>query len=909
MNYRQLLSSGVFRFCTVALCYFLAGRFSLLLSMPPGYATAFYPAAGLALGAMLTYGLHAIPGVFVGALAFCLSVSFERALPFNMATLSVAMVLSMVAVLQAGLAGWLIQSRQKQAVTLDSNKEIAVFFLFSAVAAAAGTTADIGILRILGQLTRIQSDTNWLVWWVGDTLGMMIAAPVWLLFAGQPHQLWRSRRYKVLIPLSACILIVVIAFVFIRDRERDKQALEFRLEAQRMSQNVQSRLNHHAMVLDYLERLFASSNRVSQHEFAVFSEHALRDFPGISYLAWVPYVAPGAASAFEQTLNKDEFPGWRILPPAAKADTTELQRGNGRAMYPVLYLTPLNHHPDLPGRNLALQPASLHAIESARDSGETKTTPPSISGAGKQADSVSLFAPVYQNGRSLMNTEERRTAFTGVVTASFRLADILHETLSETEEKEFHLRFFDKDFPDGQSVFMDYASGLKEAPLFQSAIIFGSHQYVLQAQPSAEYWRTHISWVTWAAIIGGLSFTALFGAHLLMTSAHTHNVENLVRQRTAQLHDSENRLSTILNYAAEAILTCNANGLIQSANPSAENLFGLAPGGMRGRQLLSFFPDQTAQNLLRQQLSQVLPAELQLHHVNPERIEIQSQRQDGEILPLELAVTKVRLGQQTMLIIMLHDLSKTKRAERLKSEFVSAVSHELRTPLTSIRGVLGLLVGGVGEVIPPKTRGLLSMANENAIRLTKLINDLLDFDKLEYGGMQFDMQTYAVRTLVEKAITANQGYAENFRVHLHLLPDDTPGLSVVVDEGRFIQVLSNLISNAIKFSSENQDVEIAILQRTDWVRIEVRDRGIGIPDDFKDRIFHKFSQAEATAARKYAGTGLGLSLSKTLIEKMHGGIGFQSEIGVGSVFYLLLPAVRADEAAAEQSGVTSETSI
>jgi signal transduction histidine kinase len=136
--------------------------------------------------------------------------------------------------------------------------------------------------------------------------------------------------------------------------------------------------------------------------------------------------------------------------------------------------------------------------------------------------------------------------------------------------------------------------------------------------------------------------------------------------------------------------------------------------------------------------------------VNPERIEIQSQRQDGEILPLELAVTKVRLGQQTMLIIMLHDLSKTKRAERLKSEFVSAVSHELRTPLTSIRGVLGLLVGGVGEVIPPKTRGLLSMANENAIRLTKLINDLLDFDKLEYGGMQFDMQTYAVRTLVEK---------------------------------------------------------------------------------------------------------------------------------------------------------------
>jgi PAS domain-containing protein len=206
---------------------------------------------------------------------------------------------------------------------------------------------------------------------------------------------------------------------------------------------------------------------------------------------------------------------------------------------------------------------------------------------GRQRQPV--CTPVYQNGRSLMNTEERRTAFTGVVTASFRLADILHETLSETEEKEFHLRFFDKDFPDGQSVFMDYTSGLKEAPLFQSAIIFGSHQYVLQAQPSAEYWRTHISWVTWAAIIGGLSFTALFGAHLLMTSAHTHNVENLVRQRTAQLHDSENRLSTILNYAAEAILTCNANGLIQSANPSAENLFGLAPGGMRGRQLLSFF--------------------------------------------------------------------------------------------------------------------------------------------------------------------------------------------------------------------------------------------------------------------------------------------------------------------------------
>ncbi len=316
---------------------------------------------------------------------------------------------------------------------------------------------------------------------------------------------------------------------------------------------------------------------------------------------------------------------------------------------------------------------------------------------------------------------------------------------------------------------------------------------------------------------------------------------------------------------------------------------GYANGDLIGKNIFQLFPDSESAIFLSQHFGHQLANNKQQYLVDPNpRHQLTGKRSNGSEIPLELAITKVKIGAQTLFVTMLHDLTEEKRAEKLKSEFVSAVSHELRTPLTSIRGALGLLVGGVGGVIPEKSMGMLTMANDNAIRLTTLINDLLDFEKLEYGGMQFTLEATSLQELLEKSIQANQGYAHNYKIAMKFDPSNKDVI-VLVDAQRFIQVLSNLLSNAIKFSRDNGHVDIRTSYSNNWVKIEVQDYGIGISTEFKTSIFQKFSQEDAKAARKYAGTGLGLSLAKNMIEKMHGRIGFTSVEAEGSIFFIELP--------------------
>jgi signal transduction histidine kinase len=229
-----------------------------------------------------------------------------------------------------------------------------------------------------------------------------------------------------------------------------------------------------------------------------------------------------------------------------------------------------------------------------------------------------------------------------------------------------------------------------------------------------------------------------------------------------------------------------------------------------------------------------------------------------------------------------------KRLERLKEEFVSTVSHELRTPLTSIAASLGLLVGQTGEVLPGPTARLLSIAAANTQRLVRLVNDILDIEKLESGRVVFDFQKVNVRALVEHAIEANKDLAESHHVRIRLMDSSSIG-EVRADADRLVQVVTNLLSNSIKFSPADSEVIVSIANEADSVRISLRDHGIGISADFRDQLFEKFAQADATNARREGGTGLGLSIAKQIIERLGGEVGFRDAPGGGSVFYVDLP--------------------
>ncbi|MFT3931688.1 MAG: PAS domain S-box protein [Spongiibacteraceae bacterium] len=234
------------------------------------------------------------------------------------------------------------------------------------------------------------------------------------------------------------------------------------------------------------------------------------------------------------------------------------------------------------------------------------------------------------------------------------------------------------------------------------------------------------------------------------------------------------------------------------------------------------------------------------------------------------------------------DITELKRVARMKSEFVSSVSHELRTPLTSIRGSLGLVASGAVGELPAAAKDLIDIAHKNSERLSLLINDILDIEKIESGKMRLDIQPHSLRALLEQAIESNQGYTQNLSVYLQAQIDSDK--TIMVDVNRFMQVMANLISNAVKFSTPGDRVDITALGGDGCVRIEVCDRGPGIPLDFRDRIFQRFSQADSSDTRTRGGSGLGLAITKTLVEKMHGTIGFVDRDGGGTVFYVELPS-------------------
>ncbi len=383
---------------------------------------------------------------------------------------------------------------------------------------------------------------------------------------------------------------------------------------------------------------------------------------------------------------------------------------------------------------------------------------------------------------------------------------------------------------------------------------------------------------------------------------------------TLALRESASFQRTLLDAASLIIISTDVDGRVRSINAGAQRALGYTSDELVGKPPPAALHDAAEIAARAKELSAELGERIKpsfdvlvakARRGLTDENEWSYFRKDGTSFPVRLTVTAARddRGELVGFLGVGKDISEERRSlkarnevERLKDEFVSTVSHELRTPLTSIRGALSLLHGKVVDLSSSKGEELVRIAHANAERLIRLVNDILDLEKIEAGKLDLRSRSVAALKIIEGAIASTTAIASAAGIELAVIAED--GLELEADEDRLVQVLTNFISNALKFTPRGEVVRVTCAGSDGGVRFEVVDRGPGIAPEQQHTLFERFRQIDTSDARPRGGTGLGLAICKAIVEEHGGHVGLVSSRGLGSTFWFTVPLVRLAQAKA-----------
>lgn len=691
-----------------------------------------------------------------------------------------------------------------------------------------------------------------------------------------PQVAGRARaRYLAIATVTLLLLLTILAWHLTMRAAVEDGRQRFTRRVDDVDSSLQTRLVAYEHVLLGTLSLFRASNSVDRHEFATYVGGLALDvdYPGVQGVGYARVVAPSDLERFQAEIRAS-YPDFALKPPGPRELYTA-----------IVYLEPFS------GRNLRAfgfdmfsEPVRHAAMQIARDTGRA-----SISGPVRLVQETTekpqvgflMYAAHYRGDPA--TTEARRATLEGYVYSPFRMRDFMEGLGSDRGDLAMTIYDGPTDaiMFDDESLRQRFGAGFR--PAFEETRMVDVHGHpwrvVYHSRPTelAIPNAQHGLWVLAAgALIGGLCFATAWAFASVRKRA-----ELLADRMAAARRDGELRLRAILDNAVDAILTVDDHGRIESGNPATHATFAHDQGALVGVPLTSLMAAEH-----RDTLEECLRSAAGKPSV---RCDLVALRGGSDPFPAELTISPMKVGERFKFVCFVRDITDRQRVDRMKNEFISTVSHELRTPLTSIRGALGIIHAGEGS---PKLKSLAEIALRNSERLVRLINDILNIEKIESGRYELTIEPHRLGGLLAQAIEANQAFAEQHGVRLELdrMADD---VTVAVDADALSQVLTNLISNATKFSPREEHVRVSATATATGVRVSVTDHGRGIPPEFHGRIFQKFSQAEASDARVKGGTGLGLSISKALVERMGGSIAFASRLGEGTTFYFDLPIATA----------------
>ena len=661
----------------------------------------------------------------------------------------------------------------------------------------------------------------------------------------------------LLIALGLTLGITLAAWRYATKAVELEAHRHFEFRVAQMHEAIRRRMLDYAQVLRGGTGLIAASNAVSRDQWRAYVSklHLDKSYPGLQGLGYVEVIpADDALLVFEE-----------VLYGAVRTS---------------------------PGLGLAFDAATRSTLERARDSGAVTLTPwlSSAQDTTLQADFL-MFLPVYQNGMAVNDVSQRRLAVKGYIFAVFRASKLMRGILGVVDDMHLQIfdganasrtRVFDDNLPNigqiGQTSGSVYSAELRISVVDRVWTLRASTLPAFEAAID----RSRANLTLAVGLVVSLMLMAFVGALLVQRT----RALRITRRVTTELRESREVLGLALDGSNLSLFDCN----LQTGAVHLSERWSVLLG----------YPAQATDTTLRALAALVYPDDLP--HLRRALIDVlhgktvfydlehRVRHREGYwvwVRSRARVVERGSDGQALRLTGTNSDITERMQIQRMKDEFIATVNHELRTPLTALVGALALLKEESGK-LPHTAETFLEMANKNADRLVALVNDILEIEKIEAGMVELNVTQVALTPFLDEAVALNQGYAEQHSTRYQLaLP--LPDIEIKADRGRLLQVVTNLLSNAAKYSPPGEVVSLRAEHLGDRVKISVTDRGPGIPEEFKSRIFRKFAQADTPDSAKKGGTGLGLAISKALVEAMNGEIGYTSPPGAGATFFILLP--------------------
>ncbi|MDD5297844.1 MAG: PAS domain S-box protein [Rhodocyclaceae bacterium] len=597
----------------LAAAYIICGKLGLMLALPPGYASAIFPPAGIAIAAALTGGRATLPWTFFGSLSLNLWVGYDAGQHFDSLVLSSALVIAVASTLQAGIGGSMLERRLGYPIKLDNGPSLIAVAVLAPLTCLTSATISVGGLMLLGMIPPSAAGASWLSWWLGDTTGVFVMLPLALVVFAEPRPLWRGRIWTVAIPMLAAFMLMIAGFIVISHWESEDALTEYRLLTRQLADEIHSRFEEQESLLDQVGGLLAHDpeGKVGREEFQRFLVSALKRYPMIQAIEWAPRVLAKDRVAFEHEQGLSQ-PGFEIR--ERNGEGKPLRAGVRELYYPVTYVAPTVRNEAAIGFDLASSPERSAALFQAIASGTAVATAP-----------LRLVQENQEQAGMLLITPIREGARRGdVVLAVLRMGDFM-DRLLPFANAQLHTRL--TDVSSGRILYDSFQRGTGAAPA-EVTLTLGTRTLRLETKPTPAYISSHRSWQSWGVLAAGLLGTGLLGALLLLGTGQKAHAESLVVERTRELQESEARYRTILEGAADAILVTNPQGRFIYANAEAARLYGYSVDELLGIGLPETTPreDLTTTDALFQKLQ----TEGTL------RVEFYRLRKDGSLVFVEM---------------------------------------------------------------------------------------------------------------------------------------------------------------------------------------------------------------------------------------------------------------------------------